>query len=79
MTTYEISQTEKAIATFDTILQEAISIRANAEQQLIEVARRPWNSRDTSYFEALRNTISEQTRMIPIYENQIIAYKQKLQ
>lgn len=78
MTTYEISQIHQAIRTFEILKQDATIKRSNAEQQLIEVARRPLSSKDTPYFNALRHTISEETTLIPFYENKITTYKERL-
>lgn len=75
MTPYDIKETEKAMNSYEKIKKESEEKRANAEQQLINEARHPQNR---FYFDALKDTITQETIHIKNAKDKICELKCKL-
>lgn len=81
MTAYEIKTTESTIKTLKGIIKDSEAKRKNAEEQLIEEARTPYNLRKVNsqaYREALMNTIEVESTCMTYMENEITRLEAKI-
>jgi hypothetical protein len=73
---FDISQINKGIDSFKTIISESATQRQRAEDELLREAREP--SRNSSYTTALIEKIRQETMHIKAAKNEIARYEELL-